>query len=332
MFEEVISLENLFNAWREFKRGKMNKSDVRLFSLNIEENIFLLHEQLQNDDWHHQVYQPFLVSDPKLRLIHKASVSDRIIHRALVRVIEPYFEKVMVPHSWSCRKGKGVLASVNNVHRQLENISRHGTKKVWVLHGDIRKYFASIDHDILLSIITKYISDSKVINLIKIVINSHEVGLPLGNSTSQLFANLYATSIDRFILENILPQGHARYCDDFLLIDCDYDRLSNSINRIKLMLEIVLKLQLHPSKTNITPYNHGIDWLGVRLFPGGGRRIRRVSSRRALRQIHNTVKGVLSGMVSDDHWRAISASYYGVFKRSFCSKEQESILLLQKII
>ncbi len=305
---------------------------MQQFGLRIEENIFALHEELMAGMWKHGLYKQFLVSDPKSRVIHKATVKDRVVHQAIVNILEPLFESTFLPHSWSCRKGKGVDASVNAVHEALERISRYGSNDIWILHGDIRKYFASIDHGILRQQIVSRIGEDEILTLIDAIFASHAQGLPLGNVTSQLFGNVYLSAFDRWVVEYIRPKYYARYCDDVVLVDHDPAKLYRSIEPIEAFLCEELRLALHPNKINLQRYCSGVDWLGSRLFPGGARRMRRITQKRAWEQIDVIVRCLHEGIVDDDYWRSVAASYDGVFRRGFASEDREILGILNAVV
>lgn len=323
-----MSAENLFLAWRKFKRGKGKKLDVQQFGLRIEEHIFALHEELVAGNWKHGAYEKFMVQDPKPRVIHKATVRDRIVHQAVINILEPLFEPTFLPHSWSCRKGKGVDASVNAVHEALEKMSRYGRKDIWILHGDIRRYFASINHEILRRQIVDKVKNDAFLALIDTIFASHAGGLPLGNVTSQLFGNVYLSALDRWIVETIRPAHYARYCDDIVLVDSDPMKLYESLEPMMVFIGERLQLMLHPKKIHLQRYCSGVDWLGVRLFPGGARRMRAVTRRRALSNIEETMNGLLDGVVSEEYWQSVAASYHGVFQRGFASEDEEKLDVL----
>lgn len=330
LFEQCISIENLFSAWRKFRRGKRYKLDVLLFAEHIEENIFLLHERLVFENWQHSEYTTFVVKDPKKRQIHKATVADRVVHQALVNILEPVFEPTFLPQAWSCRVGKGVSGAIEDVHERLEKASRYGSRDVWVLQCDIRKFFASVDKVLLHVLIGMKIEDEKTRNIVCLILDSHSPGLPLGNVTSQLFANIILTPLDRFIVEEIRPIGYARYCDDIILLSRKRFLLNSIAERIEKYCINNLHIELHPNKTTIRRYSSGIDWLGVRLFPGGARRMRGTTRKRAWKNIHKTVRKLLEERIDDEYWRSVVASYCGVFQRGFARNDEEMLELMRK--
>jgi RNA-directed DNA polymerase len=203
-FEDMISLDNLLLAWQEFLRGKRNRKDVQEFSANLMDNIFSLHHDLLYQTYRHGGYKAFKINDPKPRDIHKASVRDRLLHHAVYRILYPFFAKTFIADSYSCQIGKGTHKALDKFRQFACRTSKNNTQTCYVLKGDIRKFFASIDHNILLEILNEYIPDKNIIWLLEKIISSFSsikkgVGLPLGNLTSQLFVNIYMNKFDQFV-------------------------------------------------------------------------------------------------------------------------------------
>lgn len=267
VFEKIISLDNLFSAWQEFRRGKKRRNDLSAFEINLEDHLFKLHYDLKNNNYKHGGYFSFIVHDPKRRHIHKASVQDRLLHHAIVRVIEPIFEKGFIYDSWSCRVKKGTHNAVKRLHFLARKISKNNSINIWALKLDIQKFFASIDHEILLRMLSKKINDVRTMRLIEDVIESFYPGMPLGNLTSQLFANVYMNKLDQFIKHKLKVKGYLRYSDDFILLHSDKFILENYVFQIREFLNTQLKLQLHERKIIIVKYRSGIDFLGYICFP-----------------------------------------------------------------
>ena len=289
LFDEIISTKNLFAAWREFRLGKKNKKDVKAFAFNLEENLVNLHRQLADDAYVHGLYQSFFVSDPKRRHIHKARVRDRILHHAIHRVLYPIFDNSFIFDSYSSRIGKGTHAAVDRFEELAWRQSANDTKTVWVLQCDIRKFFDSVDHGILLETLAHKFGDKKLIHLLAIVILSFhkfpDKGLPLGNLTSQLFSNVYLDSMDHFIKRSLGIKGYVRYADDFLLISQSRYELEVARDKIASFLKTNKSIDLHPSKTIIAKWHSGIDILGYKSFPHY-RILRNRTKRRAIANIN----------------------------------------------
>ncbi|TSC91866.1 MAG: RNA-directed DNA polymerase, partial [Candidatus Berkelbacteria bacterium Licking1014_96] len=172
IFAEIICLENLFLSWEEFKKDKQNKKDVLTFEWNLEPNIINLYRDLKYHRYKHGVYTPFDLYDPKPRKVHKATVRDRILHHAVFRILNPIFEPTFISHSFSCQLGKGTHKGVSSLAKILIKTSQNHHYECFALKCDIKKFFASIDHQILLSIIKKRIKDEMAIWLVEEIISS----------------------------------------------------------------------------------------------------------------------------------------------------------------
>jgi RNA-directed DNA polymerase len=263
----------LLVSWREFLEGKKKRKDVNQFSLYFLDNIFSLHQDLKNRTYNHGDYKAFKINDPKPRDIHKASVRDRLLHHALYRILYPYFDKKFIYDSYSCRIGKGTHKAVARFQSFFRKVSKNNTKTCWVLKCDIRKFFASIDHAILKSILRKYIKDDNILYLLDEVIESFNtkdklgVGLPLGNLTSQLLVNIYMNEFDHFVKRELKVKYYIRYADDFVILSDNKGRLNNLLQYIGVFLENNLKLKLHPNKVYIRTFSSGVDFLGWVNFP-----------------------------------------------------------------
>lgn len=271
LFSSIGSIKALNAAWQKFARGKRSRPDVAAFQKNLECHIRQLHRDMATGQYAHGPYQPFTIFDPKQRRIHKASVRDRLVHQAIVTAIEPSFEKRFMYDSFSCRVGKGTHAGVARLRSFLRQASHNNTRKVYALKCDVRQYFASIDHEILLNRIERHVSDEGILQLLRSVIMSHGVetgkGIPLGNVTSQLFANIYLHELDWFIKQDLGARFYIRYCDDFIVVSSDKEYLESLIEPIRQFLLTQLRLDFHPHKVTIRSWQQGIDFLGFVLQP-----------------------------------------------------------------
>ncbi|MFH1111773.1 MAG: reverse transcriptase domain-containing protein [Patescibacteria group bacterium] len=271
LFERIVSLKNLLLAWREFRRGKRNKPDVQQFEFSLEDNLFKIHQELLIGAYKNDPYVSFYVTDPKLRHIHKASVRDRVIHQAVFRVLYPIFDASFIFDSYSCRLDKGTHRAVVRLEIFLRKMSRNFQQSVWALKLDIRKFFDAVDHDILLGLIRKKISDQKILCLIEGIVRSFTVGtgrgLPLGNVTSQLFSNIYLNALDQFVKHQLLVKYYLRYCDDYVIVADRREYLERLIPRFAEFLGQALKLELHKKKIIIRKYSQGVDFLGYVILP-----------------------------------------------------------------
>jgi len=254
-------------------RGKRKRKDVAIFQLHFMDNILLLHQELRNETYHHGGYKAFKINDPKPRDIHKASVHDRLVHHAIYRKIYPFFDRLFIYDSYSCRIKKGTHRAVNRFQYFSSKVSKNNTKTCWVLKCDIKKFFANIDHKIFNNILAKYIKDENTLGLLSQIIDSFNmqdkigVGLPLGNLTSQLFVNIYMNEFDQFMKRELKVKFYIRYADDFVIFSRDKIFLEKLVLEIAEFLEKHLKLQLHPDKLSIETISSGIDFLGWVIFP-----------------------------------------------------------------
>ena len=316
-YEDIISLDNLLLAWQEFIVGKKSKTDVISFSLDLTDNILQLHSELAKLEYRHGSYESFYVNDPKLRHIHKASVKDRLLHHAIYRQLYPFFSKTFIAHSYSCQLGKGTHRALNDFHRMIRKASKNNIKICWVLQGDVKKFFDSIDHQILIDILDSYIEDKKIVELLENIIRSFETsnnrGLPLGNLTSQLFINIYMNIFDQYVKHRLKAKYYIRYADDFVIMSENKKYLEDILIDIEEFLVEKLKLRLHPNKVHITALHKGIDFLGWIHF-SEYRVLRSKTKRRMMKKINNNAKP------------ESLASYLGLLKHGHSHKIRQELL------
>lgn len=269
LYFQITSIENLFQAWNEFKKGKRSKIDVQVFERSLEDNLFLLYEQLKTKTYRHHPYQAFNIYDPKFRHIHKATVRDRIVHHAIVSVIEPIFDKTFIYDSYSCRKNKGTHKAVKRLFSFVRKISKNYTGNCFALKLDIKKFFASVDHEILLNLVKRKIADEDLLWLIKNILSSFSngTGIPIGNLTSQIFANVYLNELDQYIKHQLRIKYYLRYADDLIVLSTCSNDLNQWIKPIELFLQKKLKLELHSGKIILRKLSWGIDFLGYIVLP-----------------------------------------------------------------
>lgn len=266
-YSELISIENLFQAWGEFRKGKRKRKDVLIFERNLEDNLFRLHYLLKTKTYKHGNYQAFYVHDPKKRHIHKAQVSDRVIHHLLYKYLYELFDKSFIYDSYSCRLEKGTHKAVDRLEKFTRKVSKNYTKDCWALKLDIRKFFASANRQILIDLLKKQIKDSEILWLLKEVIDSFPFGIPLGNLTSQVFANIYMNELDQFAKHELKIKYYIRYADDFVIISSKRTDLEQHLKPITSFLNDRLKLCLHPKKIILRKLDWGIDFLGYIVLP-----------------------------------------------------------------
>ncbi|MDE2001701.1 MAG: group II intron reverse transcriptase domain-containing protein [Patescibacteria group bacterium] len=278
----------MLEAWKEFVNGKRKKKDVQEFSFRLMDRILSLHDNLRNHRYIHGGYRAFAICDPKPRNIHKAIVRDRLLHHAIHRKLYPFFDRIFIADSYSCRIGKGTHRAINRFRSFSRKAGKNNTKTCWVLKCDIKKFFANIDHGILKKILANYIPDKDILWLLSRVIDSFEVGsgigLPLGNLTSQLFANIYMNEFDRFMKHKLKVRYYIRYADDFVIFSEDRAWLESRRSLIGEFLQNRLRLELHPNKVFIKTLASGVDFLGWVHFPDH-RVLRTTTKRRMMKRI-----------------------------------------------
>lgn len=268
-YSSLISPENIFQAWEEFKNGKRNKRDVQLFERHLEDNMFDLYFALKSKSYKHGGYFEFYVNDPKRRHIHKAQVSDRIVHHLLYKYLYEAFDKTFIYDLYSCRLNKGTHRAVKRLEYFSRKLSQNYTLDFWALKLDIKQFFALVDHEILYELISKRIKDENILWLINQVIDSFPSlgvqplkGIPLGNLTSQIFANIYLNELDQFVKHNLKIKHYLRYADDFLILNSSKLLLLHYNDIMKSFLAENLRLELHPAKISIRKFSWGIDFCG----------------------------------------------------------------------
>lgn len=272
-YSTLISIENLFQAWNEFKKGKRKKFDVQTFERNLEDNLFNLHQKLKTKSYKHGSYSEFYVNDPKRRHIHKAEVCDRIVHHLIYEYLYNIFDNTFIYDSYSCRLNKGTHRAVRRLEKYARIVSKNYVQSCWALKLDIKQFFASVDHDILLKLIVKKVKDKDIIWLINEILTSfrtgenREAGIPLGNLTSQIFANLYLNELDQFIKHDLKIKYYIRYADDFLILNKSRAQVFQCLDTLKHFLGNKLKLEIHPQKIVLRKLSWGIDFCGYIVLP-----------------------------------------------------------------
>ncbi|MBI3273547.1 MAG: hypothetical protein HYZ69_00210 [Candidatus Colwellbacteria bacterium] len=292
-YNDIISIDNLLKAWKEFIMGKKKRKDAQEFKRDLMANIIQLHNDLAAMSYRHCGYEAFNISDPKPRNIHKAYIRDRVLHRALYRILYPFFDRTFISDSYSCRYDKATYKAMDKFRKFFYKISENNKKTVWVLKCDIRKFFASVNHGILKEILKRYIPDDKILSLLWIIIDSFSIqartGLPLGNLTSQLFVNIYMNEFDQFIKHKLKTKYYVRYADDFVIMSQDKSWLEELLPKIGDFLSETLKLNIHPDKVFIKTLASGVDFLGWVHFPDH-RVLRTTTKKRMFKKILSNPK------------------------------------------
>jgi RNA-directed DNA polymerase len=304
LFDQICSFANLHEAYRKAIRGSGKTEEACRFSFYLEKELLQLKRELECDDYRPAPYRYFQIFDPKERTISVAPFRDRVVHHALVRGIEPIFERTFIFDSYATRKGKGSHAAVKRAQEFLK-------KYPWYLKLDVEKYFDGIDHEILMELISRKIKDSKVMALARQVIANSDrsrgllegKGLPIGNLTSQFFANVYLDPLDHFIKEKLGIKGYVRYMDDLVIFSESKDDLKRIFQAVKTMLSDGLKLHLKDKATLLNSRMHGLPFLGFRIFPKMIR-IRKENIRRFKKGFDARVFALQKGRLSEEDFAA----------------------------
>lgn len=288
-YNNIISIENLLSTWDRFIRGKRRKKDVIKFEAELADNILELHTLLQNRTYEHAGYSAFNISDPKPRNIHKAVVRDRVLHHLIYKELYWYFDARFIFDSYSCRKNKGTHRALDRFTLFARQVSKNHTRTCYVLKCDIKKFFASIDHEVMKKILERHIEDGEMRWLIHQVLKSFHttaegVGLPLGNLTSQLLVNVYMHEFDMYLKQELRVKYYIRYADDFAVLSTDKKYLEDLLPKFHEFLNVRLKLRLHEHKVYIKTIASGVDFLGWTHFPYH-RQIRTTTKRKLLRKM-----------------------------------------------
>jgi retron-type reverse transcriptase len=288
---------------------------------------------LNSGKWKPDPYAIFFVQDPKLRKIHKESVRDRVLYQALYRVLYQIFDSSFVHDIYSSRNFRGTHAGVARLEEFSRKMTSNHTRSAFALKCDIRKFFDSIDHKILFELISEKIENKKLLELIWEIIDSfHHTkgkGLPLGNVTSQLFANIYMNRFDQYIKHVLKARYYIRYCDDFVILDQSQGSLETMIPDISSFLLKELSLDLHPRKVEIRKIIQGIDFLGYVAKPYY-RVLRTSTKNRLIRKIKENKKLYDSGQIAKEKFDAIVASYLGMLSHCRAKSIKSSIDMILK--
>jgi retron-type reverse transcriptase len=231
LYPEIYSLKNLILAWKKARKGKTKKSYAIEFEKNLGVNLRALHHELKGQTYKPKPLENFILRDPKIRKISKSDFRDRIVHHALVRIIEPIFDKTFIYDSCANRKGKGSLFAVKRFEEFKRKATWNLSSRGFCFKADIKHYFEEVDHEILIKVIRRKIKDERVIWLIERILennvpsNLKNKGMPLGNLTSQFFANVYLHELDYFIKHRLKVKHYIRYVDDFVLLSNSKEQL-----------------------------------------------------------------------------------------------------------
>jgi retron-type reverse transcriptase len=333
LWDSFISFENIFHAFRAASKGKRYRWESLYFSVDLEIEIITLINNLIWGMYKPKPYRKFYINEPKKRLIAAPAFEDRVVHHALVQIIEPIFQNRFITETYACISGRGTHAAMNHI-KKCTRVARGKWGTYYVLKCDISRYFPSIDHDILKKIISRVIFDKKLLRLIYKIIQSYESseqdgkGIPIGALTSQLFANIYLDQLDHFIKEKCRIKLYARYMDDFVILHNDKKYLFELMGKIENFLHDELKLNLNP-KTGIFPGVHGVNFCGYIIWPTHIKP-RKETVKRAKKRFKKYGKMYKDDPSILDHAKASLQSFLGYIIH--CNGYRTTISVLEKLI
>jgi len=312
---QLCSFENLYLAWRKARKGKTRKAQVIAFERDVEDNLLRLLDELDAGVYEPGEHTNFYVYEGKRRKISAAPFRDRVVHHALCNVIEPIFDRRFIHDSYACRAGKGT-------HRALDRCTHFARRCRYVLQCDVEKFFPSIDHEILAGILGRTVRDRRVMALMRRILENgrgilddeapqawfpgddlfavlRPKGLPIGNLTSQLWANVYLNELDHFLKRRLGVRAYVRYADDFLIFGESKAHLWHTRREVVAFLAD-LRLTPNPRSFQVFPVRRGIDFLGFRVYPDH-RRLLRANVRRARVRMRRLDRLYERGVVNVEH-------------------------------
>ena len=325
LFEKIIDYNNIRLAFLKAIRGNRSSSSVINYCQNVDKNLVNLREKLTVLDCGWGGYKSFLISDPKLRTISTAPFEQRIMHHAIMNILEPIFERPMIYHSYACRKGKGTHTAVLYAFKKCKT-------NPYFLKLDIKKYFDSIDHEILKIQLRRLIKDIKVLTLLDGIIDSYETtkekGVPIGNLTSQFFANMYLACLDHYILEKLHPSSYCRYMDDFVLWSSSHKQLKDNYLKINEYVNKNLKLTLKPpvfgKSVNGLPFlGFLIKEKGIYLLQKSKRRVKERMLEITALFNQNNITEEKAGQRVKSVFAAIALARTNRFRKFICKKGEQ---------
>lgn len=304
LWKDVISEENILQAYINSKRGKRGYSSVKRFEKNFYKNLSDIRESLINQTYKTSPYHQRTIYEPKERLIYVLPLNpDRVVHHALMNVLIPILTKMFIKNTFACIKDRGL-------HKGSILTTKYVSKYKYCLKCDIRKFYPSINHDILYGMFERKFKDKEILWLLHEVIYSieGETNVPIGNLPSQWFGNFYMTPFDRFVTEKLGIKAYLRYCDDFCLFSDDKAELNNAKREIEIYLRDVLKLKM--SKCDLFKTTQGVDFLGYRHFKGY-KLLRKRTAKRVKKRLPALLRKFKEGKIHRDKFRSCVESTYG---------------------
>lgn len=333
VYDNICEYEWLYQSHLEARKGKRYRNDILVFTDNLEENLIQIQNELLWETYSVGKYRSFYVREPKLRLVMALQYRDRIVQWAIYKKLYPFYDKTFIEDSYACRRNKGTHKAADRLQYWLRQVSRR-PGQWYYLKLDISKYFYRVDHKVLLDILSRRIKDERLIRLLERIINSedtcfglpagfspedcteemwlNDVGMPIGNLTSQLFANIYLNELDQLCKHELNLHFYVRYMDDVIILLDSKERLAEIKGIIEDFLNGNLHLDLN-KKTAIRPAWTGVDFVGFRIF-ATHRKLKKQTARRMIRNVKRLCEGIQEGKVSKEELFRTAASYNGILE------------------
>lgn len=305
LFEQFASFENLLSAYKKARKGAVGKRETQNFTFLLEYELFQLQKELEDGEYLPAPYRYFQIHDPKERTISVAAFRDRVVHHALINVLEPIYEHCFVFDSYATRKGKGT-------HKAICRAQYFLAQTGWFWKTDIDKFFDSMRHDVLMDLLDRKIKDARLLAVTEKIIHNggaDDRGLPIGNLTSQFFANVYLNRFDHFVKQTLGVKHYIRYMDDFVLFHRNRSVLKDYREPVKEFLAKELGLQLKTKATFLNSAANGLTFLGRRIFPAAVR-LARPNGKRMLRRMATRQRAFNTGLIDEDTFLQSMNSYW----------------------
>jgi len=331
VYDKIYDYDWLYDSYLEARKGKRYKNEVMRFTDDLEGGLIGIQNDLIWESYEIGRYRPFRVYEPKTRIVMSIPFRDRIVQWSIYKLLMPFYDKTFIDDSFACRRGKGSHAAADRLQYWLHQVDRR-RQKYYYLKLDISKYFYRVDHDILFAILSNRIKDERLLALLKKLINCEsqkfglpvgmkpdecpyelwldDVGMPIGNLTSQLFANIYLDQLDQFCKHKLKLHYYIRYMDDVIILSDNKEELHKAKCEIECFLNEVLSLSLN-NKTAIRPISLGIDFVGYRLW-ATHRLLKKETARRILRRTASEVELIKTGKMEIEELDRKMSSYNGV--------------------
>ncbi|MCC8157292.1 MAG: reverse transcriptase/maturase family protein [Oscillospiraceae bacterium] len=331
VYDQICEFSWLYDSYICARKRKRFRGDVMAFTDDLEHNLFDIQDDLVNLTYEGGPYHRFYVKEPKLRLVMSLQFRDRIVQWAVYRLLNPFYDKMFIEDSYACRIGKGSHRAAARLQYWLDQVSRK-PGKWYYLKLDISKYFYRVDHAVLLEILSRRIKDERLYNLLEKIINNgnekfglppgcapedvepemwlDDVGMPIGNLTSQLFANVYLNELDQYCKHKLRLHYYIRYMDDVIILLDSKEKLHEIKQELEAFLNDVLHLSLN-NKTTVRPCAMGIEFVGYRIF-ADHKKLKHKTARRMIRSVKNLSYRLAAGDISRRYFDRVCASFKGL--------------------